>query len=251
VAAGLAIPGRARALRHARHAAPRQAGAVGNGNFPTSPSSGSRLGDLVATDRFVLLYTAQLLVSLVAFVPFAHLVLFATAEGWTVATGVYLISLIGLGGLGGRILIGFAADRLGSCRTASLCVVVMALSLLALPQLRNKWELCYDAALYGLGYGGVIGLNGPMIAEVLGVSRICRSVGCISTSWALGILVGPWAVGALASRLGRYDLPFQICAAFAMLAAVLLYILHYRVAVGAGRITGILTRANNEEKVSV
>jgi MFS family permease len=187
-----------------------------------------RLTKLLQSRRFLLLYAAQLIVSLVAFVPFAHLVLFARAMGWPGAKGGYLIGMIGIGSLCGRLLLSFVAQSLGSCRAASLCAVLMAVALVLLLLATNGWELSGDAALYGLGYGGVIGLTGPIVAEVLGVRGICTSVGFVTTSRALGILIGPWAVGVTAHRLGSYDVPFLSCASSALIAALLLGELHRR-----------------------
>ncbi len=207
-------------------------GAVNDrGRVPHSSPSAPRLAELLRSRRFLLLYAAQLIVSLVAFVPFAHLVLFARTMGWSAATVGYLIGMIGIGSLCGRLLLGFVAQPLGSCRAASLCALVMAVALALLVLTTNRWELEGDAALYGLGYGGVIGLTGPIVAEVLGVRGICASVAFVTTSRALGILVGPWAVGVTAHRLGSYDVPFLTCASLALIAALLLGELHRRLAV--------------------
>jgi MFS family permease len=187
-----------------------------------------RIAGLLQSRRFLLLYAAQLIVSLVAFVPFAHLVLFARAMGWSAATCGYLIAMIGVGSLCGRLLLSFVAQSLGSCLAASLCALVMAIAMAFLSLVGNVWELTGDAALYGMGYGGVIGLTGPIVAEVMGVRGICASVGFVTTSRALGILVGPWAVGATAHWLGNYDVPFLACASLALLAALLLGELHRR-----------------------
>jgi OFA family oxalate/formate antiporter-like MFS transporter len=196
---------------------------------PLASESPPRFAELLQSGRFQLLYAAQLIVSLVAFVPFVHLVLVARAIGWSVAAGGYLIGMIGIGSLCGRLLLSFAARSLGSCRAASLCAVLMAIAMALLIMVTNGWELSGDAALYGLGYGGVISLTGPIVAEVLGVRGICASVGFVTTSRALGILVGPWAVSVTAHRLGSYDVPFLACASLALIAALLLGNLHRRV----------------------
>jgi MFS transporter, OFA family, oxalate/formate antiporter len=168
-----------------------------------------------------LLYLAQLLVSVVVFVPFAHLVLFARARGLSVGTGAGLIGLIGLGSLTGRLLLSWVAERLGSCRAAAVCTTVVALALIGFAGFSRPWELGCDAVLYGLGYGGVIALLAPVVTEILGPQKICRSLGLVTTSRGLGILLGPWAVGVMAHRTSSYALPFLMCAALALCAALL------------------------------
>jgi MFS transporter, OFA family, oxalate/formate antiporter len=83
---------------------------------PHSSPSPPRLAELMRSRRFLLLYVAQLLISLVAFVPFAHLALFAKTKGWPIATGGYLIGVIGIGSLCARLLVGIVAQSHGSCR---------------------------------------------------------------------------------------------------------------------------------------
>jgi len=207
---------------------------VNRDRLPTCSRCLPRLGAASRGSRFALLYTAQVFVSMVAFVPFAHLVLFAQTKGCSAGTGVALIGLTGLGSLCGRCLLGYIAQSLGCCRSAAVCTVIMAVALTGLILFSDSWELRFDAVLYGLGYGGVVGLLAPAVAEVSGVAGIGRSLGWVATSRAVGILVGPWAVGAMAFWLGSYDLPFLGCALLAMAAALLFYRLHCRLPAPTG-----------------
>ena len=98
----------------------------------------------------------------------------------------------------------------------------------------ESWQFRVEAVLYGLGYGGVNSLLAPAVAEVSGVAGIGRSLGWVATSRAIGILVGPWAVGAIAFRLGSYDMPLFGCALLALAAGLLFYRLHCRLPVPTG-----------------
>ena len=193
-----------------------------------------RLGPPSGGGRFALLYTAQVLVSMVAFVPFAHLVLFAQTKGFPAGTGVGLIGLTGLGSLCGRCLLGHIAQSLGCCRSAAVCTVIIAGALTGLILFWESWQFRVEAVLYGLGYGGVNSLLAPAVAEVSGVAGIGRSLGWVATSRAIGILVGPWAVGAIAFRLGSYDMPLFGCALLALAAGLMFYRLHCRLPVPTG-----------------
>lgn len=192
----------------------------------TASDRPQQLDKFLSAERLALLYTAQLFLSIVAFVPLAHLVLFARAKGFSAGTGVELIGAIGLGSLCGRILLGCIAQRAGSCRSAAVCAIIMAIALTGLSVFSDVWELGCDAMLYGSGYGGVIGLLAPVVAEILGPRGIYRSLGCVATSRAVGILIGPWAAGVMAKRLGSYNLPFLSCALLALIAAFLFERLH-------------------------
>ena len=170
------------------------------------PASGSplRLAELLQSRRFLLLYATQLIVSLVAFVPFAHLVLFARAMGWSAATGGYLIGMIGIGSLSGRLLLSFVAQPLGACRAASLCAVLMAVALVLFLPATSRWELSGDAALYGLGYGGVNRSDrsdrrrSSGRAQDLCLGRLCDDIPRLGH---LGGSLGGWRHGASARQL--------------------------------------------------
>jgi hypothetical protein len=101
-----------------------------------------------------LLYLAQLSVAIVAFVPFGHLVLLAMAKGLFADVGAFLIGLIGLGSLCGRVLPNWIAEAGGSCRSAAICAVVMGVALAGLALFPDPWGLGCDAVLLHIGIRG-------------------------------------------------------------------------------------------------
>lgn len=174
------------------------------------------------TRSFTLNYLAQTLISLVAFVPFAHLVLLAQTRGWSTATGVTLVTCLGVGSTMGRLFLGVVGGRTTACRMGAACTAAMAVSLLALAESRQLWELWADAVLFGCGYGGITALIGPIAAETTRTNIVGRAVGLLMTARALGILFGPWAVGVGVLWSGHYLMPLVVCAAIAGVAAAML-----------------------------
>jgi MFS family permease len=102
------------------------------------------------------------------------------------------------------------------------CTAAMAVSLLALGESRQLWELWADAVLFGCGYGGITALIGPIAAETTRTNVVGRAVGLLMTARALGILLGPWAVGVGVLWSGHYVMPLAACAALAGVAAAML-----------------------------
>jgi MFS family permease len=174
------------------------------------------------TRSFTLNYLAQTLISLVAFVPFAHLVLLAQTRGWSTATGVTLVTCVGVGSTMGRLFLGLVGRRTTACRMGAACTTAMAVSLLALAESRQLWALWADAVLFGCGYGGITALIGPMAAETTRTNIVGRAVGLLMTARALGMLFGPWAVGVGVLWSGHYVMPLVVCAALAGAAAAML-----------------------------
>jgi MFS family permease len=162
------------------------------------------LSRIVRTRAFVSLYSSTLLLSLALFVPFVFLPPFAVEQGASRVAGATLVGLIGMASIGGRLLIGALADRLGSVRSYLGCFAVMAASYaiwLAAPS--YGWLVLF-AVVLGVGYGGFIALNPAVIAELFGVQGLGGLVGLVYTSAAVGSLLGPPAAGLLIDATSTY-----------------------------------------------
>jgi MFS family permease len=176
--------------------------------------------NLRSNPRFVMAFVAQVLFAIVAFVPFAHLVSIALKNGWSATEGVELISIVGLGSTVGRFLVVPIAQRLGTLQTASLLAYVMALTLAALALVQVHWAIWADMTLFGLSYGGIIALTAPIVAEICGHANVGRNVGTLISARAVGVLLGPWAVGLATWWLGAYTWPLIACALVGVMAGI-------------------------------
>ncbi len=79
----------------------------------TGRGAGATLAGALGTRSFILLYAAGVLGSFGVFVPFVHLVPYATDHGVPAASAALLVAAIGVGSTAGRFLLGGLADRLG------------------------------------------------------------------------------------------------------------------------------------------
>ena len=78
---------------------------------------GTAIGEAIRSRRFISLYAACLICSFGVFVPFVHLVPYASDHGIAPASAVLLLSIIGVGSTAGRFFLGGLADRsAASCR---------------------------------------------------------------------------------------------------------------------------------------
>ena len=62
---------------------------------------------------FLILFFSSMICSIGFFIPFVHLVPFAIDQGFGETNGVFLLMVIGIGSLTGRILLTAASDHLG------------------------------------------------------------------------------------------------------------------------------------------
>ena len=100
--------------------------------------------------------------------PIFHMVSYAMVCGIAPLTAVTVYSLAGFSGLGGRLLLGVLADRLGAKHVLVGGLFVQAMSVatyLAVGQLGEFYAL---SVVFGLAYGGVMPLYAVLVREYFG-----------------------------------------------------------------------------------
>jgi MFS family permease len=191
-------------------APPREGGA---------PREGMPLGAALKTPQFALLYISLAAGCVGVFVPTVHLGPFAQDLGYSEAQGVALVSLIGLGSLLGRFLIGPFADRVG--RRTSLAAMYAALGVLLLVWwgATAYWLLALFALLFGVFYGGCVALLPTIVMDLYGGRSVSGIIGFLYTGAGLGTLAGPWMAGAAFDAFGSYGVPIAASALLSFIAA--------------------------------
>jgi len=188
------------------------------------PPRGLTLGEAVRTRAFWLLYLAPGCASMGLFIPFVHLTLYAQDHGIAHETAVLLFSLVGIGSIAGRFLLGGFADRLGRRRSFGAMFLGMALMMLWWLASSTAWQLAVFALLFGTCYGGFVALAPAVIVDYFGNRSASALIGTIYTSVAIGTLAGPSLAGLAFDLLHSYTLPIAIGAAFIILVLVLITI---------------------------
>ncbi len=143
-----------------------------------------------------------------------------------VAAGLAL-SVTQLGGIGGRVVWGYVADRwLGARRMLLLLASMMALGALASAFLTTDTpQAVVIAILVGFG-ASAIGWNGVYLAEVARRAppgKASMATGGTLAFTFLGVVVGPPMVGALSGLFGTYRAGFVGLMVMASISGMVLY----------------------------
>lgn len=187
-----------------------------------APREGMALGAALKTPQFALLYISLAAGCVGVFVPTVHLGPFAQDLGYSEAQGVALVSLIGLGSLIGRFLIGPFADRLGRRTSLAASYAVLGALLLVWWGASAYWVLALFAFLFGVFYGACVALLPTIVMDLYGARSVSGIIGCLYTGAGLGTLVGPWMAGAAFDAFGSYGVPIAASAFLSFLAAAVL-----------------------------
>ena len=143
-----------------------------------------------------------------------------------------LLSVTQMGGMGGRILWGFVADKwLGAQKTLALLAALMALcsltTALLLPVL-PLWVIWMVLIVYG---ASAIGWNGVYLSEVARQApegKASVATGGTLTFTFLGVVIGPPIFGALSTAFGSYRAGFLALVVTSSLCAWVLFRLRHK-----------------------
>lgn len=182
---------------------------------------GMGLGAALRSAPFWMMYAVALPICVGFFVPMVHLVPYALDVGLSEAHGVALVSLLGLGSLLGRFLVGGIADRMGHLRSLVAISAGLGLMFLLWWAAREFWLLALFAVVFGTLYGGYVALAPTICMEIFGPRALSGIIGCLYTAAGIGTLIGPTFAGASFDRSGSYDLPILACAALSFAAALI------------------------------
>lgn len=136
--------------------------------------------------------------------PIFHTVSYAVGCGLSVTSAVTIYSMEGAAGLGGRLLFGVLADRVGAKRVLVAGLLVQAFA--AASYLRaNQLDGFYAVAIvFGMAYGGTMPLYASLAREAFSPRILGTVMGAAALLSSMGMALGPLLGGWLYDRFGSY-----------------------------------------------
>jgi MFS family permease len=180
---------------------------------PAAPSTGATaapetqwtVAQALRTPQFITLALAHFACCAAHSGPIFHMVSYAMICGIAPLTAVTVYSLAGFSGLGGRLLLGALADRLGAKPVLVGGLFVQAMSVATYMAVAQLGEFYALSVIFGLAYGGVMPLYAVLVREYFG-ARIMGSVfGAVSAFASLGMALGPLAGGWVFDTFQTYN----------------------------------------------
>ena len=163
------------------------------------------LKELLSNPVFRAMYLAGFMMTIGLFVPFVFLKPYAQDHGISAGTAATLVSVLGLGSLGGRLILGMFAGRLGILRLYRLCFSVLAASFVIWLFAGSSFAaLAAFAFLLGTAYGGYVALSPVAAAELFGLTGLGAVLGALYTAGGFGGLIGPPIAGWLRDATNSY-----------------------------------------------
>lgn len=150
-----------------------------------------------------------------------HIVPHAIELGIPPASAANILAIIGGMGIAGKAIMGAATDRIGTRTGIIIGFILMIVPLTWLIVARELWMFYLFAAFFAFGYGTMVALMSPTIAEFFGLSSVGVLLGIVNFAATIGCAIGPVLAGWLFDINGNYQLVFQLCAAIGLIGLIL------------------------------
>ncbi len=133
------------------------------------------------------------------------MVSYAMLCGVPAMAAVSIYSVEGLAGLGGRLLLGVLADRLGVKRVLVAGLLVQALAIATYLFVSRLGEFYLLAVVFGTAYGGVMPLYAVLARECFGQRIMGTVFGAATMTSSIGMAFGPLAGGWIFDSFNSYS----------------------------------------------
>jgi len=147
--------------------------------------------------------------------PLAHIVSHVSDLGYAPARGAEILSLmLACAAVSSFFGVGYLGQRFGGLGAIFIFSSAQALFLASLIFVDELTAIYVAAALFGLGYGGVLPCYPVIVREHLPAAEVGRRTGIVVLCAGGGMALGAWLGGAIFDVTGSYRLAFLIGVVF-------------------------------------
>ncbi len=173
--------------------------AGGPGGFP-----GYTVREAAKTPPFWMIIITAFAISCGFYIFMSQIV--AHARDVSVQPGVaaLILTVSGVGSLGGSLLAHWYTQKMGGQRTLFIVLLLQALAMFLFTVTASAWSFFVVAALFGFTYGTAAPVRMGLIPPLFGLKCIGSMLGCTTFAWSIGGLVGPTVAGYIHDATDKY-----------------------------------------------
>jgi len=186
-----------------------------------SPASG--VGAAIRSANFWLILAGSTLVMGAIGSVIQHFILFLKDQGYSVTTATRFSTALLASSLGGRVVVGYLADRFRKKNTMALFYALLSASLLFLGMARRPVAVWTFALIFGFSMGADYMLIPLVTAECFGTASLGKLLALIIMGYSLGQWGAPWIAGRIFDSQHSYELAWKIMAAAGLFGAAAIY----------------------------
>lgn len=149
-----------------------------------------------------------------------HLANYATDIGISPITAATVVSVIGIGSIFGRLIMGTGSDKIGNNNTLIICGLIQTASLCWLIFSGDLWMLYIFAVTFSFAYGGEVPLMTLLMSERFGLRSVSALVGVLVLATRIGAALGSLVGGTVFDATNSYTAAFIIAASSCFVAVM-------------------------------
>jgi sugar phosphate permease len=186
-----------------------------------APASG--VGAAVRTANFWLILAGSTLVMGAIGAVIQHFILFLKDQGYSAVTATRFSTALLASSLGGRVVVGYLADRFRKKNTMSLFYGLLCASLFLLSMAHQPVVVWTFAVVFGFAMGADYMLIPLVTAECFGTAALGKLLALIIMGYSLGQWGAPWIAGRIFDSQHSYELAWKILAGAGLFGAAAIY----------------------------
>jgi MFS family permease len=188
----------------------------------TKPSSKAlSFREAIYTRQFWIVYCMFFCLGFCTFAVMVHMAPHAIELEIPAAVAANILATVGGLSIIARILMGRAADIIGSKRSFIIGFMLMFSALFGLVPFKMIWILFVLAGVFGFANGSCVSSQSPLVALLFGLSSHGVILGFLSFGFTTGGAFGPWLAGYIFDATDSYRLAFLMCAGVSLTGLIL------------------------------
>ncbi|GIX68545.1 monocarboxylate transporter 12 [Caerostris extrusa] len=152
---------------------------------------------LLTDSSFLLACVANVLGMLGFYVPFVYITDSSVEKGISPEAAAFLLSIIGITNLLGRLIFGFVVDKTNfkALDVNNMCLAVSGISIMATPFCYSYASIVAVCSVFSTFVSAYISLTSIILVEMVGLDRLTNSFGLLSLFRGASSILGPPLAG--------------------------------------------------------
>jgi MFS family permease len=152
-----------------------------------------------------------------------HFIFFLESQGYSAGEASHLLSALLIASLGGRVIVGYLADRFRKKSTMAGFYFLLGAAI-PLLYLAHKPAIALGFAIvFGFSMGADYMLIPLVTAECFGVASLGKILSLIIMGYSIGQWVAPWLTGRIFDALHSYNPAWRLMSALAVVGSLAIY----------------------------
>lgn len=178
--------------------------------------------EMIRTKQFYLFWLMFAFSSSAGLMIIGNIAIIANMQA-SLENGFYLVGLLAIFNASGRLIAGFASDKIGRLNTLKLAFILQGINMALFATYTSPLAISVGTALAGMGYGALLSMFPSVTADYYGVKNFGGNYGVLYTAWGVSGIIGPIIAGIVVDKTGTYHLAYAISGILLVIALAMAF----------------------------